>query len=63
MNLKGLYYYADEPKRGQSHYDSSIFPYIASALVGGKWNLREYEQELVELIDKYKIDIEIRGVF
>lgn len=62
-NLKGLYYYDNENKRGMNHYDSSIYPYIATALVKGKWNLSEYQKELFPLIQKYKIDINKRGIF
>ena len=62
-NLKGLYYYNNEPKRGSSHYDSEIYPYIATALVKGRWNLLEYNLELSELLDKYNINKLDRGVF
>jgi len=63
LSLEGLYYYDNEAKRGSAHYDSSIFPYIASALVSGKWNMSEYRTELEPLIKEYKIDINKRGTF
>ena len=63
LKLSGLYYYNNEPKRGSAHYDSSIFPYIASALVAGKWNLKEYPLEMNELITKYNINTNDRGTF
>lgn len=63
MNLRGLYYFDNELKRGMYHYDSSIFPHIASALVGGKWNFREYPTQLLSLCKKYNIDSSIRGVY
>jgi hypothetical protein len=62
-NIKGLYYYNNEPKRGGSHYDSEIYPYIATALVKGKWNLSEYKKELGTLLEQYNIDKDLRGVF
>jgi hypothetical protein len=62
-NIKGLYYYNNEPKRGSNHYDSEIYPYIATALVKGKWNLSEYPLELGGLIKKYNININNRGVY
>lgn len=62
-NMKGLYYYNGENKRGLNHYDSSIYPYIATALVRGKWNLSEYNNELKPLLEKYKIKINLRGIF
>lgn len=60
---KGLQYYDLEQKRGLFHYDSSVFPHIATAVVKGKWNMREYPSELLEVFDEYKIDINIRGVY
>jgi len=63
MNLSGAYYYNNEEKRGMFHYDSSIFPYIASALVGGKWNLKEYEKELLPILKDYNINYNARGIY
>ena len=64
LNLKGLIAYNNEPKRlGSSHYDSSVFPYVATALVRGRWNLREYTNELFPLLSKYGIDFSKRGAF
>ena len=59
---KGLQYYDSEQKRGLFHYDSSVFPHIATAIVKGKWNMSEYPSELRKVIDEYQIDINIRGV-
>lgn len=56
LDLLGLIYFDNEQKRG-GHYDSKIFPYIASALVKGHWNISEYLDELSQLIKDYKIDI------
>jgi hypothetical protein len=61
MNLKGLYHYDNENKRGLMHYDSNVYPYIATALVRGKWNISEYQNELLPIILKYKIDLNKRG--
>lgn len=63
LKLNGLYYYNNEKLRGSAHYDSSIFPYMASALVSGCWNLTEYKNELSELIKIYNIEIKNRGIF
>lgn len=54
-NFKGTYYYSGECKRGLSHYDSSIWPYIATAIVKGKWNFSEYPVELNQLFIEYNI--------
>ncbi len=61
--IKGLYYFKDEPKRGLNHHDSSIYPYIATALVRGKWNISEYNNELSPLLEEYNINVNTRGIF
>ena len=43
------------------HWDSKTFPYIATAIVKGKWNLSEYKQELGMILSSYKIDLGARG--
>jgi len=43
-----------ESKRGQSHYDSNIYPYFATAIVKGSWNLKEYNEELTEIFKTYE---------
>lgn len=63
LGIEGLCYWDGEPKRGQAHYDNDIVPYIASALIKGKWNTKEYSKELLPLIKKYNIDISIRGCY
>jgi hypothetical protein len=61
MGMKGLYYYNGESKRGENHYDSSIYPYIATALVRGKWNTSEYNDELISIFSEFNIDKNKRG--
>lgn len=63
LNIKGLYHYDNEPKRGGAHYDSNVYPYIATALVRGKWNLSEYKNELGFILDKNNINIKKRGIY
>jgi hypothetical protein len=48
-------------KRGEHHYDSRIYPYIATGIVKGKWNSLEYKRELMELSSEYGVDLAIRG--
>ncbi len=60
LNMNGCYYYNEEPARG-GHHDSSIFPYIATAIVKGKWNYSEYPSELDLLFKEYNIDKHLRG--
>lgn len=61
FKIKGLYTHDGEPKRGELHWDTSIYPYIATAIVKGKWNLSQYEKELGTLLKKYIIDPSDRG--
>lgn len=49
-----------EKKIGIFHFESLVFPYIATAVVKGKWNLSEYPI-LDEILKEHKIDKNIRG--
>lgn len=62
MGIKGVYHFDNEKKRGQNHWDTNVYPYIATALVKGKWNFSEYSQELSELCQKFNINPHIRGI-
>ena len=53
--------YGGEMKRGLVHYDSLIFPYIATAISKGKWVYSEYPNELETLWGEYNITPEKRG--
>ena len=52
----------NEKKRGLYHYDSPIFPYIATAINKGKWNYNEYQKELDELFREYNLNPFERGI-
>jgi hypothetical protein len=54
--------YSNESKRGMYHWDSNIYPYIATAITKGKWCYSEYKNELDVLFDIYGIDKNIRGI-
>lgn len=60
-NIKGLYSHKDGKQRGKFHWDSVVYPYVATAIVKGKWNLREYPEELTQILNEYKIDKRTRG--
>jgi len=62
MGVKGIYCYNGEPHRGRHHWDSSVYPYIATAICKGKWNVAEYGSELEELFHEYEIDRSLRGL-
>lgn len=55
-------YIGTETKRGMFHYDSKVFPYIATAINKGKWNYSEYKFELDMLSTEYSIDLHERGM-
>lgn len=61
MGVKGVYCYNGEAQRGRFHWDSSVYPYIATAINKGKWNVAEYGCELEEMFREYEIDRMKRG--
>jgi hypothetical protein len=58
-----LGYYVDDGgiQRGRFHWDSKVYPYVATAVVKGKWNTKEYPKELEVIGAEYNIDYETRG--
>jgi hypothetical protein len=66
LGYYSCFYYDKESKKrigkwGFGHYDSTIFPYMATALQQGKWNSGEYLEELTVVLSEYNIDINQRG--
>jgi len=60
-NFKGCMVYREgDSKRGMHHWDSSIYPYFATAIVKGKWYISDYPH-LREVLQDYNIDISLRG--
>jgi hypothetical protein len=51
-----------EKKRGLYHYDSFVYPYVATAINKGKWNLNEYQEELNPIFEEYNINPFERGM-
>ena len=49
-------------KKIGGHYNSLIYPYIATAVVKGKWNYSEYKNELDDIFTFYSIDKDVRGI-
>jgi GTP:adenosylcobinamide-phosphate guanylyltransferase len=52
----------NEKQRGEYHCDSIVFPYIATAINKGKWNMSEYSNELDKLFGEYNINPFERGI-
>ena len=61
LGLTGLQYFSNTKKRGIFHYDSEIFPCIATAVVKGLWNCSEYPVEMGEVVKEFNIDLNQRG--
>ena len=61
LGLKGLYHYSGEDKVGRNHWASDIYPYIATAVVKGKWNFKEYKTYLEPMLAEYGLNFNIRG--
>lgn len=55
------YLHSSGNKIGIYHFENKIYPYVATAIVKGKWNFSEYGGLLATLLDKYNIDKSIRG--
>ena len=60
-NIMGYYVDDDGIKRGKFHWDSKVYPYVATGIVKGKWNFLEYKEELTKLLKEYNIDYKTRG--
>lgn len=61
LGYKSTFYFDESsPPRG-GHFDSKVFPYIATALMKGKWNTSEYLQEIKQISEDYNIDLNERG--
>ena len=63
FGIKGLYHYDNEPKVGENHHNSNVYPYVATAIVRGCWNYREYKEELEPILTEFNIDPSKRGLF
>ena len=56
LSLSGGFSGAKGKKRGSLHWESPLFPYIATAVVKGKLNWEEYPNELEEICKTYGLD-------
>ena len=63
MGLKAAFSYRSGKRRGLHHFDNDVYPYVATAIGKGKWNLGEYGAELEPMLEKYQIDPTVRGWF
>ena len=62
LGYSSCYYHeGTESKRGLFHWDSNVYPYIATAVVKGKWDYQSYPEVLNKLMVEYEIDPNKRG--
>lgn len=63
LKIKGAVAFGEGAKRGMYHWDNDIYPYVATAIVKGKWNMGEYDEVLKPLLKQYNVDVSKRGEF
>ena len=62
LNIKtAMTYLTEDKKKGKYHWESNIYPYFATAVVKGKWNVSEYGAELLSILESNNVDANIRG--
>lgn len=61
LKLRAAFSHRQGAKRGIYHFDNDVYPYIATAIVKGRWNLSEYPRELGLLLEENAIDPSFRG--
>jgi hypothetical protein len=60
--FNNCFYYEGESRfNGAGHCKSNIYPHIHS-LRNGKWIIRENENYIIDIINKFNIDIPLRGI-
>lgn len=60
IKIKAAFSFGCGQKIGIYHYINDVYPYIATAIVKGKWNINEYPQ-LENILKEYQIDKNVRG--
>tara|TARA_R100001163_G_C5061242_1_gene198153 strand:+ start:882 stop:1616 length:735 start_codon:yes stop_codon:yes gene_type:complete len=55
------FYFDESSSLRGGHFDSKVFPYVATALIGGKWNTSQYPDELSSISKEYDINFNERG--
>ncbi len=61
LGLRGVFLESPGARPRGGHADSPLFPYVATGLTKGRWNLGEYP-ELAAILDEYGVDPAARGV-
>jgi hypothetical protein len=63
IQLAAAFSYRAGRRRGLHHFDNDVYPYIATAIGKGRWNLGEYGDELRPMLERAQIDPSKRGWF
>jgi hypothetical protein len=59
-----FYFDKDSPRRKNSqHFDSKVFPYTATSIVAGKWNVCQYSDDIERFSKEYDINLNSRGFY
>ena len=61
LKISSAFSHRKGKKRGLHHFDNDIYPYIATAIIKGRWNISEYSYELADLFKEYNVDPSLRG--
>jgi hypothetical protein len=59
IKIKGAFSFGEGQKIGTDHFSNNVYPYVATAIVKGKWNIKEYPL-LEDILKNYSIDKNIR---
>ncbi|MEH0860075.1 hypothetical protein [Halobacteriovorax sp. DPLXC-1] len=59
--IKCGYLHSHGRKAGLHHWDNAIYPYVATAIVKGKWNMLEYADILSPILKAYNVSPDKRG--
>ncbi|MES2677048.1 MAG: hypothetical protein V4612_01865 [Pseudomonadota bacterium] len=62
IKIKGAFSHGEGQKVGMHHFSNDVYPYVATAVAKGKWNIKEYPI-LETILKEYNIDKNIRGEY
>ncbi len=54
MDLRAAFSYRSGKRRGLHHFDNDIYPYVATAIGKGKWNLGSMDLSLSRFLSYIK---------
>ena len=61
LDIDSFFVHRNGKKRGMHHFDNDLYPYIATAILKGKWTISEYGEELFPLFIEFGINPSQRG--